>query len=115
MLRLRADSRVVSTSAAAPSLMPEALPAVTIPVGRNEGLSLASASTVLSARVCSSFSMRLGPFLVGISTATISSDNRSAAAAARRWLSTANSSASSRVTWYFAARFSAVMAIGQPQ
>ena len=42
-------------SAAAPSLTPEALPAVTVPPSRNGVGSFASASSVVPARGCSSF------------------------------------------------------------
>ena len=52
---LRARSaRSASTSAAAPSQMPEALPAVTTPSFLKYGGSLASASGVVSGRMCSS-------------------------------------------------------------
>ena len=44
--RLLASSAVISTSAAAPSLMPEALPAVTVPSLAKAGRSLAIASSV---------------------------------------------------------------------
>ena len=47
--------------AAAPSLTPEALPAVTVPGLRTNGLSLASPSSVVSGRGCSSFSTVTGP------------------------------------------------------
>ena len=43
-----------STTAAAPSLIPELLPAVTVPSRRKAGLSAASLSTVVSGRGCSS-------------------------------------------------------------
>jgi len=41
-------------SAAAPSLIPDALPAVTVPSGPNSGFKAASPSSVVSARGCSS-------------------------------------------------------------
>ena len=47
---------VITTTAAAPSLMPLALPAVTMPSGLNAGLSFPSASIVVW-RGCSSWSM----------------------------------------------------------
>jgi hypothetical protein len=60
-------------SAAAPSLTPDALPAVTEPPARNGALSLASCSSVVSGRGCSSVSTTIGsPLRRGISTATIS-------------------------------------------
>ena len=60
-------------SAAAPSLTPEALPAVTVPPWRNGVGSLASASSVVSARGCSSLSTTTGsPLRCGIVTGTIS-------------------------------------------
>ena len=43
----RSDAMIM---AAAPSLIPEELPAVTVPPGRNTGLSLASCSSVVSGR-----------------------------------------------------------------
>ena len=46
---------VVTTTAAAPSLMPEELPAVTVPPSRNAARSLPSASMLVS-RGCSSVS-----------------------------------------------------------
>ena len=45
-------------SAAAPSLTPEALPAVTLPPSRTIPTSFASASSVVSARGCSSLATR---------------------------------------------------------
>ena len=51
-----AASAEAISSAAAPSLTPDALPAVTVPSGRTIGFSLASASSVVSARGCSSVS-----------------------------------------------------------
>ena len=76
--RSRAQLSVATTSAAAPSLMPEALPAVTVPsFVWNAALSAASFSTVVPARGYSSRSTRTGaPFRCGISTGTISSANR---------------------------------------
>ena len=50
----RARSSLAITSAAAPSLTPLALPAVTVPPSRNTGLSAASFSAVVSGRGCSS-------------------------------------------------------------
>src|SRR6266516_2210171 len=60
--------------AAAPSLTPEALPAVTVPGLRNGVLSFARPSSVVSGRGCSSLSTMIGPPLPpGAATATISS------------------------------------------
>ena len=52
--RLAASAAVISTTAAAPSLMPDALPAVTVPSFSKAGLSLATASSVVPARMYSS-------------------------------------------------------------
>ncbi|MNR11030.1 hypothetical protein D3C85_1273110 [compost metagenome] len=60
-------------SAAAPSLTPEALPAVTVLSGPLTGLSLPRVSRVVSARGCSSCSTTLSPFLWAMRTGTISS------------------------------------------
>ena len=49
-----AFSSLAITSAAAPSLIPLAFPAVTVPPARKAGLSAASCSTVVSGRGCSS-------------------------------------------------------------
>ena len=70
----RAFSSNTITSAAAPSLIPDALPAVTVPSLRNAGFSEASFSSVVSGRGCSS--RTTSP------TATSSSSNRPASAAA---------------------------------
>ena len=50
----RAFSSLATTSAAAPSLIPLALPAVTVPPSRNAGFSAASFSALVSGRGCSS-------------------------------------------------------------
>ena len=74
-LRLAASSEAMMI-AAAPSLTPEALPAVTVPSARTMGLSLASASRVV-ARGCSSRStITRSPLRCGISTPTISAASR---------------------------------------
>ena len=75
--------------AAAPSLMPLALPAVTVPLGRKAGFRRASFSIVVSGRGCSSVSTTMGsPLRWGTTTGTISSLNRplSMAALAFIWL-----------------------------
>ena len=95
----RARSSVVTTTQAAPSLIWDALPAVTVPPSRKIGLSAASRSSEVSARGPSSAWIVTGsPFGCGTSTVTISSSKRpaSAAATARRCDSSANASWSSR-------------------
>ncbi len=52
--------RDMTTTAAPPSLMPEALPAVTVPSPLNAGRSPSSFSTVVSGRGCSSLSTTTG-------------------------------------------------------
>ena len=74
----------ITTSAAAASLIPEELAAVTIPSFLNAGLSLAIPSAVTPCFGYSSVSNTIGsPFLCGISTGTISSLNLPAAIAAQ--------------------------------
>src|SRR4029077_11727264 len=77
--------------AAAPSLIPEELPAVTVPPGRNTGLSLASCSSVVSGRGCSSSATSIVFFPVFTVSGTISSAKRPSAfaRAARCWLRSA--------------------------
>ena len=48
--RFLASLAVIRTTAAAPSLMPDAFPAVTVPSGLNAGRSLANVSFVVPAR-----------------------------------------------------------------
>ena len=93
------------TSAAAPSLIPLAFPAVTVPPARNAGFRPASASAVVCGRGCSS--TRTSP------TATSSSSKRPAACAAaqRSCERTANASWSSRDTSHRSATFSPVSPI----
>ena len=105
-------SALASSSTAAPSLMVEALPAVTVPSFLNAGLSLASASAVVPARGCSSVSTTTGsPLRCGISMGVISSRKRPVATASIAFSCEAAAKASccSRVMAYFSARFSAVM------
>ena len=52
----RTNDPEASTTAAAASLMPDALPAVTVPSFENAGRSLAIPSRLTSARTCSSVS-----------------------------------------------------------
>ena len=104
-----AASAVASTTAAAPSLRPEALPAVTVPSLRKAALSLARASAVV-AFGCSSVAKPTFSRFTVTSTGTIWSAKRPSriAAAARFWLSRAKASWASRVIWFSAATFSAV-------
>ena len=99
--RLRARCSSITRRAAAPSLMPEEFPAVTVPPFSKTGASRASDSGVTPARGCSSVATRTGPpFRLGTSTGTSSSRKRlpARARAARAWLSAAKASCSSRVT-----------------
>jgi hypothetical protein len=95
--------------AAAPSLMPLALPAVTVPSFLNTVFSPASASGVV-ALGCSSVSKSTMSRFTFTATGTICSLNRpsSMARAARFWLSSAKASWSARVIWCSSATFSAV-------
>ena len=109
----------MTITAAAPSLVCDELPAVTLPVAWNAGFSLASASGDVSRRGPSSVSMRLGAAgarptagaasTIAASTATISSAKRPAsiAATALRWLSRAKASCASRLIFDARAWFSA--------
>ncbi len=93
-------ARLITTTAAAPSEICEAEPAVMVPSLVNAGRSLASDSTVVSARTPSSTLNSIGsPLRCGIDTGTISSSNSpSLAARAASWCERAeNSSCSSRV------------------
>ena len=79
-----AAASLATNSATAPSLTPEALPAVTVPPSlRNGAASFARASSVVSGRGCSSRSTILGsPFRLGMETGVISSAKRPEAIAA---------------------------------
>ena len=68
-LALSAD---ITTSAAAPSLIPEAFPAVTVPSFLKAALRPPSFSAVVSALGYSSVSKTISPFLLLIVTGTIS-------------------------------------------
>ena len=107
---------VVTRTAASPSTIPDAFPAVTSPSFLKYGLSPARVSGVVLGRGCSSESNTRWPFRSASSTGTISSANRPASRAAlvRAWLAFANASTSARVSPYFSARFSAVSAIENP-
>ena len=107
----RARSASTRSSAAAPSLMPELLPAVTVPPVLNAGLSAASASAEVSGRGCSSRSTTVdAPLRPATVTGTSWPSNRPAsmAATARRWLSSAKASWRSRDTVHCSATHSAV-------
>ena len=110
-----ARSASTRSTAEAPSLIPELLPAVTEPPSfAKAGRSLARASGVVSARGCSSRATTIGsPFFWGIVTGTSWSSKRpaSTAAAVRRWLSRANASWRSREMPQRSATFSAVSPI----
>ena len=72
--RAVASASDITTTAAAPSLSPGALPAVTVPVGVKAGLSAASVTGVVSSRTASSRSTMVGePFFAAIVTGRISS------------------------------------------
>src|SRR5665213_1370231 len=109
--RRAASATDISTRAAAPSLMPEALPAVTVPSLAKAGRSFASTSSVVPARGYSSVSTIWSPFRVLMVMGTISSLKRPAsiAATARCCERAASTSWSLRVIWYFRATFSAVL------
>ena len=111
----RARSSLASTTQAAPSLICDALPAVTLPPWRKTGFRRGEAlERVVSGRGPSSaWTVTGSPFGCGTSTVTISSSKRpaSAAATARRCDSSANASWSSRETSYRSATFSAVSPI----
>ncbi|MNE58999.1 hypothetical protein D3C80_1540630 [compost metagenome] len=110
----RAAALLASSKAQAPSLTPEALPAVTLPPSRNGVPRRASCSSVVSPRGCSSCSTSLGgPLRCGISTGTISCARRPRAwaAAALCWLRRAKASWSAREMANCSATFSAVSGI----
>ena len=103
---------VITITAAAPSLMPDALPAVTPPALSKAGRRPASTSALVLRLMNSSASKTTGsPFLCGMVTPTISSLKRPASCAAAAFICDASASASwaSRVMPYFLATFSAVM------
>ena len=96
-----ARSSLATTRQAAPSLIGEELPAVTLPPSRKIARSLPSRSMLESARGPSSACTGTGsPLGWGASTVTSSSSKKpaSAEATARRWDSSANASWSSRET-----------------
>ena len=111
MPRFSASSAVISTTAAAPSFSPLALPAVTVPSLEKAGRSFCIASMVAPSRMYSSLSTTMSPLRVLTVKGAISSSNRPAfcAASALFWLARANSSCCSRVIWNCLATFSAVV------
>ncbi len=100
----------ITTTAAAPSLSGQQLPAVTTPSGRNTGLSSRTASSVTPGRGPSS---RVTSVPSGVVTGTISRAQKPLlmASSARFWLRTPNSSSSSRDSPRSRATFSAVWPI----
>ena len=114
--RRRASSASATTSAAAPSTMPLALPAVTNESFPKEGFNAANPSSVVSGRMWSSASTVtvLRPWET--STGTISSLKTPAltAAAAAFWLRKAYASMASRVMPWRRARLSEVCAMYRP-
>ena len=113
-----AFSSLMMSTAAAPSLVCELLPAVTVPFMAKAGRSLASAARLVSWRtpssclktVLTSLTVLPSPTLATTSIGTISASNLPAAcaAAARWWLRRAKASCSSRPISYWRATFSAV-------
>ena len=103
----RARASDITTTAAAPSLSGQQLPAVTRPSGRNTGLSPATPAIVTPGRGPSSVEITVPS---GVVTGVISRAQKPPAIAfsALFWLRTPNSSISSRVTFLICARFSAV-------
>ncbi len=99
-------------TAAAPSLMVDALPAVTEPSFLKAGRNFARASTVQRKRGCSSVSKTTGsPLRCGIDTGIISSLKRPAVTAASALFcdADAKASCSSRLKPYLSTMFSVVM------
>ena len=109
-----AFSSLMIRTAAAPSVICDELPAVTLPSSLNAGLSLARDSRLLSGRMPSSRTKTSLPLSVSTVTGTISFSNRpsSVARAARLWLSTLNASSSSRLMPHLSAISSAEMPWG---
>src|SRR5947208_2582297 len=92
---VRLSARPTTRSAAAPSLIPLELAAVTVPPLRNAGLSCATASRVVPARGYSSLA-NVVPSGRGTGTSSSVNTQSLSARAARPWLSTANASCSAR-------------------
>ena len=120
MMRAKACKRCVfsaaadaSSNAQAPSFMPEALPAVMVLSVPKSGFSLASCSSVILGRGCSSSSTMMLSLPLLICTAVISSARQPSARAraVRCWLRNAYASWQSRVMPCSRARLSAVCVI----
>ena len=109
--RLRASDWRMSTTQAAPSLMPEALPAVTVPPRLKAGRRAARLSGVTPSRIYSSSPTTVSPLRVLTVTGVISSLKRPSrrAASALFCERAAKASCSSRVMSHCSAMFSAVM------
>ena len=107
----RAVDSVIITRAAAPSLIPEALAAVTVPSFLNAARKPAAPSSVASCLMYSSFSTTVSPLRPFTVTATISSLNLPAfcAASALFCEATAKASCTSRDSCHWRATFSAVL------
>src|SRR5207244_10807270 len=86
----------VTSNAAAPSLIPLDVAAVTVPSRLHAGLSFASLSRVTPERGYSSFA-NVDPSGRGTPTSSSVNTHALSAASARRWLSTANASCSARL------------------
>ena len=97
---------LITTTAAAPSFRGQALPAVTVPSGRNTGPSPLSFSTVVPARMPSSVLATPSGVVTGVISASQKPLFR--LSSARFWLRAANSSWSARDTFSSCATFSAV-------
>jgi hypothetical protein len=111
MPRRSASSADITTATAAPSLMPEALPAVTVPSLSKAGRSFCIASIVAPWRMYSSLSTTVVALAGLDGEGRTSSSKRPAfwASSALFWERSANSSCSSRVICHFSATFSAVV------
>ena len=95
-------ARLMTTTAAAPSEICDADPAVTVPSAANAGRSLARLAAVVPGRTPSSSDTVIGsPLRCGTVTCTISSSNSPflPASAARSWLIAEYSSWAWRVIW----------------
>ncbi|MNP09996.1 hypothetical protein D3C76_1021270 [compost metagenome] len=106
-------SALINIKAAAPSLIPDAFPAVTVPFSLNIGFNLFNASIVFPNLGNSSVSKTTSPFLVFIVIGTISSLNSPdlIAFSAFNCDSSENLSCSSLDTAHCSATFSAVIPI----
>jgi hypothetical protein len=101
----------MTSTAAAPSLSGQELPAVTLPSGRKAGGNSASFSRVVLGRGPSSASISR-PSGISIGVISLSKNPFFCASTARSWERLANSSILSRVIPCLSATFSAVFPIG---